>query len=197
MVCLCEDVSTHDLEQAWDEGFRNAEILKRYTTTTMGPCQGAMCGAALSCFAASRTRRRGRRVARTTARPPAPRTTARPPAPRTTARPPARPTTLETLAAGVHEIVDKRTSLHEVHVEAGARLDRSGGWLRPFTYGDWREEYRAVRERVSPMDVGTLGKFTIAGPDATSSSNGSSRAARPTSAAGAPATCSRSTRRAT
>ena len=49
---------------------------------------------------------------------------------------------------------------------AGARLDRSGGWLRPFSYGDWREEYRAVRERVSLMDVGTLGKFTIAGPDA-------------------------------
>ena len=150
VVCLCEDVSTHDLAQAWEEGFRNAEILKRYTTTTMGPCQGAMCGAALSCFAASRS----------------PQVLEEHGTPRTTARPPARPTTLETLAAGVHEIVDKRTSLHEVHVEAGARLDRSGGWLRPFAYGDWREEYRAVRERVSPMDVGTLGKFTIAGPDA-------------------------------
>jgi sarcosine oxidase subunit alpha len=156
-VCLCEDVSMHDLERAWDEGFRNAEILKRYTTTTMGPCQGAMCGRALSCFAASRSdagagdRDRGAQGL---------------PAARTTARPPARPVTLETLAAGVHEIVDKRTSLHELHLAAGARLDRSGGWLRPFTYGDWREEYRAVRERVSLMDVGTLGKFTIAGPDA-------------------------------
>ena len=153
IVCLCEDVSMHDLAQAWDEGFRNAEILKRYTTTTMGPCQGAMCGRALSCFAASKDG-----AARAGATPAA--------SPRTTARPPARPVTLEMLAAGVHEIVDKRTSLHEVHVAAGARLDRSGGWLRPFTYGDWREEYRAVRERVSLMDVGTLGKFTIAGADA-------------------------------
>ena len=51
----------HDLEQAWDEGYRNAEILKRYTTTTMGPCQGAMCGRALSCFAAERTGRGRRR----------------------------------------------------------------------------------------------------------------------------------------
>ena len=150
-VCLCEDVSMHDLEQAWDEGYRNTEILKRYTTATMGPCQGAMCGRALSCFAASRGE-----VADADETP----------APRTTARPPARPVSLESLAAGVHEIVDKRTSLHELHVAAGARLDRSGGWLRPFTYGDWREEYRAVRERVSLMDVGTLGKFTIAGPDA-------------------------------
>ncbi len=150
IVCLCEDVSMHDLEQAWDEGYRNAEILKRYTTTTMGPCQGAMCGRALSCFAASRS--------------PDPATASL--APRTTARPPARPVTLESLAAGVHEIVDKRTSLHELHVAAGATLDRSGGWLRPFTYGDWHEEYRAVRERVSLMDVGTLGKFTIGGTDA-------------------------------
>jgi sarcosine oxidase, subunit alpha len=151
-VCLCEDVSMHDLEQAWDEGFRNAEILKRYTTTTMGPCQGAMCGQVLSGFAASRS---------DVANPAAPSL-----AHRTTARPPARPVTLETLAAGVHETVDRRTSLHELHVAAGARLDRSGGWLRPFSYGDWREEYRAVRERVSLMDVGTLGKFTIAGTDA-------------------------------
>ena len=150
-VCLCEDVSMHDLEQAWNEGYRNAEILKRYTTTTMGPCQGAMCGRALSCFVRDRDPTSADAVRA---------------APRTTARPPARPVTLESLAAGVHEIVDKRTSLHELHVAAGARLDRSGGWLRPFNYGDWREEYRAVRERVSLMDVGTLGKITIAGPDA-------------------------------
>lgn len=155
IVCLCEDVSTHDLEQAWDEGFRNSEILKRYTTTTMGPCQGAMCGRALSCFAASRGDVGHRADA--------------PQAPRTTARPPTRPVTLESLAAGVHEIVDKRTSLHELHVAAGAKLDRSGGWLRPFNYGDWREEYLAVRERVSLMDVGTLGKFTLAGAGADAS----------------------------
>ncbi|MEP6759433.1 MAG: 2Fe-2S iron-sulfur cluster-binding protein [Actinomycetota bacterium] len=161
-VCLCEDVSLHDLEQAWDEGYRNAEILKRYTTTTMGPCQGAMCGRALSCFVRDRvrapadgstpTKPAGVELERVAARP--------------TARPPARSVTLETLAAGVHELYDKRTSLHEVHLAAGARMDRSGGWLRPLTYGDWREEYRAVRERVSVMDVGTLGKFTVAGPDA-------------------------------
>ncbi|HEX7247972.1 MAG TPA: 2Fe-2S iron-sulfur cluster-binding protein, partial [Actinomycetota bacterium] len=152
-VCLCEDVSVHDLEQAWDEGYRNAEILKRYTTTTMGPCQGAMCGRAMACF----VRDRGESDAASEPRLATP---------RTTARPPARPVTLETLAAGVHEIVDKRTSLHDLHVGAGARLDRSGGWLRPFSYGDWREEYRAVRERVSVMDVGTLGTFTIAGAGA-------------------------------
>jgi sarcosine oxidase subunit alpha len=161
-VCLCEDVSLHDLEQAWDEGYRNLEILKRYTTTTMGPCQGAMCGRALSCFVHDRV---GASADDST---PAEQAEGGLPsvAARTTARPPARAVTLETLAAGVHELFDKRTSLHEVHLAAGARMDRSGGWLRPLTYDDWREEYRAVRERVSVMDVGTLGKFTVAGPGA-------------------------------
>ena len=85
---------------------------------------------------------------------------------RTTARPLARPTPLEILAAPVHGVIEKRTSLHDLHVEAGARIAWSGSWLRPFAYGDPEEEYRAVRERVSLMDVGTLGKFLIAGPDA-------------------------------
>ncbi|MFL5737580.1 MAG: 2Fe-2S iron-sulfur cluster-binding protein, partial [Actinomycetota bacterium] len=40
-VCLCEDVAVSDLEQAWQEGWHSSEILKRYTTATMGPCQGA------------------------------------------------------------------------------------------------------------------------------------------------------------
>jgi sarcosine oxidase subunit alpha len=43
-VCLCEDVSVRDLERAWAEGYRSSELLKRYSTATMGPCQGAMCG---------------------------------------------------------------------------------------------------------------------------------------------------------
>jgi sarcosine oxidase subunit alpha len=151
MVCLCEDVSLRDLRQAWGEGFRSSEILKRYTTATMGPCQGSMCGRALSCVA--------RDLAADAHIPE--RVSAR-----TTSRPPARPVPLQILASAVHEIVDKRTALHEVHVAAGARLDRSGGWMRPFTYGDPLEEYRAVRERVSLMDVGTLGTFLVAGRDA-------------------------------
>ena len=148
-VCLCEDVSAHDLEQAWSEGFRSAEILKRYTTATMGPCRGAMCGRALAAFAARRSEGRDRAAAS-----------------RTTARPPVRPVALEILAASVHEVIEKRTSLHEAHRAAGARLGWSSGWKRPFAYGDWREEYAAVRERAGLMDVGTLGTFLIAGRDA-------------------------------
>ena len=148
-LCLCEDVAVHDLEQAWAEGFRSAEILKRYTTAAMGPCRGAMCARALACFARDRADVADVRAGT-----------------RTTSRPPVRPVALETLAASVHEVIGKRTGLHDVHVAAGATLEWSGGWKRPLTYGDRREEYLAVRERVGLMDVGTLGRFLIAGRDA-------------------------------
>ncbi|MEA2521896.1 MAG: sarcosine oxidase, subunit alpha, partial [Actinomycetota bacterium] len=146
-VCLCADVSVHDLEAAWAEGWRSSEILKRYTTATMGPCQGAMCGRHLAAFAAVGA--------------PTPQAGAR-----TTARPPARTVRLGDLAGGVNEIIPKKTALHDTHLAAGARLDWSGSWIRPYHYGDWLAEYRAVRERVSLMDVSTLGKFLIAGRDA-------------------------------
>ena len=57
-VCLCEDVAVGELEHAWAEGFRSTELLKRYTTATMGPCQGALCQAHLRAFVARA--RRGR-----------------------------------------------------------------------------------------------------------------------------------------
>jgi sarcosine oxidase subunit alpha len=150
MVCLCEDVSIDDLDRAWREGFTSSEILKRYTTATMGPCQGAMCGRHLAAFSARRAPDADRSRAGV----------------RTASRPPARPAMLETLAASVHEVIEQRTSLHDLHLEMGATLGWSGSWTRPFTYGDAAEEYRAVRERVGMMDVGTLGKFLVAGPDA-------------------------------
>ena len=45
------------------------------------------------------------------------------------------------------------------------RLDRFGGWWRPWTYGDLRAEYDAVRQGVSVGDVSTLGKMVVSGPD--------------------------------
>src|SRR5665811_1646336 len=63
-----------------------------------------------------------------------------------------------------------RTTLDSVHRRAGARMDRMGGWWRPWTYGPDGENaeaaYWAVREGVSLGDVGTLGKLIVRGPDA-------------------------------
>jgi len=146
-VCICEDVRVHDLETAWAEGWTSSEILKRYTTATMGPCQGALCSRHLAAF--------------TEAKGAVPKAQGR-----TTARPPVRAPRLSDLAGGIHEVIERRTALHDRHLAAGARMDRSGVWMRPATYGDVPDEIRAVRERVSAMDVSTLGKFLLAGRDA-------------------------------
>ena len=42
-VCLCEDVTAKELAQGIEEGFDSLETLKRYSTVTMGPCQGKQC----------------------------------------------------------------------------------------------------------------------------------------------------------
>jgi sarcosine oxidase subunit alpha len=149
IVCLCEDVGTDELEHAWDEGFRSTEILKRYTTATMGPCQGQLCQRHLRAFVASRPGATG------------------PGSGPTNARPPARGITLEQVAAGVRDQLHQRTALHDRHLELGAVMEPAGIWRRPKEYGDVLSEYWAVRRGVSVMDVGTLGKFLIGGPDAT------------------------------
>jgi sarcosine oxidase subunit alpha len=147
-LCLCEDVAVKEFEHAWDEGYRSTELLKRYSTVTMGACQGALCHAHLKAFVSQRS------PGSWTGKP-------------TTARPPARTIRLEDLAAGGRVPLEHHTSLHDRHVARGALMDWSGTWKRPSNYGDVSQEYWAVRRRVSVMDVSTLGKYRVAGPDAT------------------------------
>jgi sarcosine oxidase, subunit alpha len=148
-VCLCEDVSVKDLEVAIDEGFDSAELLKRYTTVTMGPCQGRLCADQLRAVAA-RKNPELHRVANAT-----------------TLRPPVRPITLEQAIAGAPHHMERHTALTPKHLSIGGTMMWAGPWKRVEAYGDVPAEYRAVRERVGLIDVGTLGKFLVAGPDAT------------------------------
>jgi sarcosine oxidase, subunit alpha len=146
-VCLCEDVTEKDLERAVAEGFDSIELAKRYTTVTMGPCQGKLCHLASI-----------RLLARETQTPEA----AIGP---TTARPPWEPVELGLLAGRRHEPM-KRSPLHFRHLEAGATMMWTGAWQRPFAYGDTAAEVRAVHERLGLIDVSTLGKLLVEGPDA-------------------------------
>ncbi len=147
-VCTCEDVSVGDLEDAWAEGYQSTAILKRYTTATMGPCQGAMCHPHFRAFAAARSGKSWVSAP-------------------TTARPPARPILMENAAAGLRWAIEHRTALHDRHLARGAKMQWAGSWKRPQNYGDLQAEYWAVRKGVSIGDVGTLGKFLVTGPDAT------------------------------
>ncbi len=153
-VCPCEDVSLHDLSTAIAEGFDHIETLKRYTTTTMGPCQGKMCKQAAIDVCAQET---GRTVRETG---------------RTTSRPPTAPVPLGALA-GPHLHPVKRTPLHAKHDELGCVWMDMGEWKRPLYYGapeskqaSVEQEYWAVRQRVGLIDLSTLGKLEVVGADA-------------------------------
>ena len=146
-ICVCEDVSSKDIDVAVSEGFADIQTLKRYTTATMGPCQGKMC---LRAFVEATAERTGASIAATGA---------------TTARPPAQGVPLGALAGPGH-MPRKRTPLDGVHRAAGAEMVEVGPWLRAHNYGSPQDEALAVRERVGIIDVSTLGKLEVQGPDA-------------------------------
>src|SRR5262249_40399965 len=69
-VCFCEDVKQKDITRAVREGFDELETLKRYSTVSMGPCQGRMCLMSAAALCAERTGRTLREAGSTTPRPP-------------------------------------------------------------------------------------------------------------------------------
>jgi sarcosine oxidase subunit alpha len=146
-VCVCEDVTDKDLKRAIAEGFDSIELAKRYTTVTMGPCQGRLCHVPAI-----------RVYARENESDPATIGT-------TTARPPWGPVTLGVLAGRPHEPA-QRTSIHHRHKELGGRMMWTGTWRRPHSYGDVEAEVQAVHGAVGLIDVSTLGKLLVIGPDA-------------------------------
>jgi len=147
-ICLCEDVTEKDLEQAVAEGFDNVETLKRYSTVGMGPCQGKVCGLTATEVCARLT---GRDLNATGT---------------TTSRPPAVPVELGILAADRRHQPVRRTPLHHWHEAAAAVWLDAGLWKRPESYGDVAAEVGAVRTAVGLIDVSTLGKIELIGPDA-------------------------------
>jgi sarcosine oxidase subunit alpha len=144
-ACLCMDVTNKELKTAVAEGFDSMELLKRYTTVTMGPCQGKACMLSSQRLC---SRAMGSSFAQT-----------RP----TTARPPWTPVELGTLA-GARRTPRKETTIHEVHEAAGAEFMWAGDWRRAHHYTSPEEEVDAVRHRVGVIDVSTLGKFRMRGP---------------------------------
>ena len=60
----------------------------------------------------------------------------------------------------------RRSPLHDVHADLGARFTDFGGWEMPVTFSGIREEHRAVREAAGIFDVSHMGEVEVAGPDA-------------------------------
>jgi sarcosine oxidase subunit alpha len=147
-VCFCEDQTTKDLYAAIREGYDSIELSKRYTTVTMGPCQGRLCQLN-SVRLYAKTRSLDESAIGTT-----------------TARPPYAPVTLGLLASRPHEPA-KRTSIHHRHEDLGGRMMWTGAWQRPHSYSDDPgEEAQHVHRALGLIDVSTLGKILVSGPEA-------------------------------
>ena len=152
------DVTADDVRLAHREGFMSVEHLKRYTTLGMATDQGKTSNIpGLAIMAAAR----GISI---------------PEAGTTRFRPPFAPVSLGSLAAERYGETkpDRLTPMHDWHVEHGAQMMAAGLWHRPQIYGlsgetleqAYVREARAVRESVGIIDVSTLGKIAVQGPDA-------------------------------
>ena len=147
MVDFSEDVSSKDILAAAAEGYDSVELVKRFTTATMGPAQGKLETVNLVAVLAEANgatieddRHDGVAAA---VRPDHPRRAGRSRATSPCGYSPMQP-------------------WHEAH---GARPLVAGDWIRPDHYGDPAAEVRNVRANVGIIDVTPLGKLDLRGPD--------------------------------
>ena len=158
-VDLFSDVTAEDVALAHREGYVSVEHFKRYTTAGMGADQGKTGNLnALALLA----RARGAAI---------------PEVGTTTFRPPYAPVAFGALAGrrtGTLYAPLRKTAIDPWHAENGAVFEDFGPWRRPQYYARngaelaeaAANECRAVRTRVGLIDVSTLGKIDIQGPDA-------------------------------
>jgi sarcosine oxidase subunit alpha len=149
-----EDLQLKDLINAAKEGFDNIELMKRFSTVGMGPSQGKHANMNGIRVLAAVT---GRSIDQTGS---------------TTARPMFHPVPVQALA-GRRFRPERLTALHQWHLDNGAQMMEAGVWMRPEFYGRPEEraqailrEVQAVRTALGLIDVSTLGKIEVMGPDA-------------------------------
>ena len=158
-VDLQNDVSADDIALAHREGYDSVEHLKRYTTLGMATDQGKTSNLnALAIMAGLRDRP----IAEVGT---------------TTYRPPYRPVTIGALAGGEtgkHFRPIRRSPMHDWHARNAAVFTDVGLWHRPRYYPKSGEtlvdayirETAGVRATVGIVDVSSLGKIDVQGPDA-------------------------------
>ena len=149
-----EDLQVRDIVNATRHGYRDVQLVKRFSTVGMGPSQGRHSALPTARLVAQAT---GRNVSETGV---------------TTARPPF---VAEKLAHVAGRGFDpyRQTAMHQRHLELGAKMMPAGVWQRPAYYGKpeardacMQAEARHVREKVGIIDVSTLGGLDVRGPDA-------------------------------
>jgi sarcosine oxidase subunit alpha len=150
-----EDLQIKDIVGAVGEGYDHVELVKRFSTATMGPSQGRLSTLATVRIIAEAT---GADVAAVGV---------------TTSRPPVIAESFAHLAGQRFEPV-RLTPMHDRHRQAGAKMMVAGAWMRPAYYESETyesetqisAEARNVRDTVGLIDVSTLGGLEVRGPDA-------------------------------
>ena len=153
------DVTTDDIRIAAREGYIAGEHLKRYTTLGMGTDQGKISNLLGLGIMADVLGVSVDDVGITTFRPPYTAVSIG---------------ALSGRARGHHWQLRRLTPAHDRHRERGAIMTEAGLWMRPWFYPQGlesfedacRREMRSVRQRVGLVDVSTLGKIAVQGPDA-------------------------------
>ena len=110
-TCFCEDVTAKDIRRGVEEGYDSIELCKRFTTVTMGPCQGRMCQLSSIRLMSHETGQGLEQIGTTTA------------------RPPWSTVPLGALAGRPIEPA-KRSSIHGLHRDLGASIKWAGDWRR-------------------------------------------------------------------
>ncbi len=153
------DVTVADIGLAAREGFHAIEHAKRYTTAGMGTDQGRTAQLATAAALAAAT---GREIGDIGL---------------SGLRPPVTPVPFGALGGwrrGALFAPVRQTPMHRRHEALGAVFEDVGDWKRARYYAAPGEamapavarECRAVRTAVGALDVSTLGKIAVAGPDA-------------------------------
>jgi len=149
-----EDLQVRDIVNATRSGYRDVQLVKRFSTVGMGPSQGRHSALPTARLVAQAT---GRSISETGV---------------TTARPPFQAEKLAHVAGRAFDPY-RQTPMHRRHLQAGAQMMPAGSWQRPAFYGKpehrercVQEEARHVREKVGLIDVSTLGGLDVRGPDA-------------------------------
>ncbi|HDS1800799.1 TPA: (2Fe-2S)-binding protein [Pseudomonas putida] len=149
-----EDLQVRDIVHATRSGYRDIQLVKRFSTVGMGPSQGRHSALPTARLVAHAT---GRSISETGV---------------TTARPPFQAEKLAHVAGRAFDPY-RQTPMHRRHLQAGAKMMPAGIWQRPAYYGKpeerercMQEEARHVREKVGLIDVSTLGGLDVRGPDA-------------------------------
>jgi sarcosine oxidase, subunit alpha len=149
-ICFDEDGTYKIAKQSVAQGFDVPELAKRFGVFGLGPSQAGIPGHNLPLVLAEL---RGDGMEGLFP---------------TTVRSPLVPPLMSTVAGHNYNIF-KRTPMHEIHKNAGAIFRRVGIWERPRYFSSdltSPEEIDAVRNSVGIIDVSTLGKFRLFGPDA-------------------------------